>query len=136
MPARRLVLVLTVATVVAGGALAVTRGAPEFDQRFLTVEEMQSREALVVDIRTPSEWVETGVIDGARLVTFDDPQSFLAQIRAHLAPGQDLVLVCRSGNRTRAAASALAPLIDNPITSVEGGMKALIARGYRPVAPS
>lgn len=91
---------------------------------------------LLVDIRRPEEWRETGVVEGALLVTYSDPQSFLAAVRPHLAPGQRLALICRSGNRTSRAARELAPLVDHPVVDIAGGMLRLRAEGYAAVAPT
>jgi rhodanese-related sulfurtransferase len=44
-----------------------------------------------------------------------------------------LILVCRSGRRTAAAADALAGVIPNRIISVDGGMIAVVQGGYSPV---
>ncbi|SFK01889.1 rhodanese-like domain-containing protein [Celeribacter neptunius] len=104
-----------------------------FEEQVMTVAQMKDTGGLIVDIRTPEEWAETGVIDGATLATFNDPESFLAKIGPELADGRDLILVCRSGNRTRRAAQLLAGTIPNRIVSVSGGMKAQIASGYQPV---
>jgi len=121
----------------AGIGYAMTNsGGAGFEQRFMTVEEMRETGGLIVDIRTPPEWVETGVIDGARLVTFNDPASFLAQVGPDIADGRDLVLICRSGNRTSAAARALEGKIPNRIVSVDGGMRKVIGDGYKTVPPS
>lgn len=89
---------------------------------------------LLVDIRRPEEWRETGVVEGALLVTYTDPQSFLAAVRPHLAPGQRLALICRSGNRTSRAARDIAPLLDVPVVDIAGGMLRLRAEGYAAVA--
>ena len=72
-------------------------------------------------------------IEGARLVTFDGAESFLAALGPDLASGRDLILVCRSGRRTAAAADALAGVIPNRIISVDGGMIAVVQGGYSPV---
>ncbi|GGD27280.1 rhodanese-like domain-containing protein [Sinisalibacter lacisalsi] len=121
----------------AGIGYAMTNvSAAGFEHRFMTVEEMQATGGLIVDIRTPPEWVETGVIDGARLVTFNDPASFLARVGPEIADGRDLVLICRSGNRTSAAARALEGRIPNRIVSVDGGMGKVISDGYKTVPPS
>ncbi|MCB1338687.1 MAG: rhodanese-like domain-containing protein [Maritimibacter sp.] len=124
--------------VVAGGAgYALTSGGQAgFEQTFLTVDEMKATGGLIVDIRTPPEWVETGVIEGATLLTFDDPNRFLAEVGPKIADGRGLILVCRSGNRTAAAAKALAGRIPNRIVSIDGGMKKVIAAGYSPVPPA
>lgn len=120
-----------------GGATASgTAGA--FEHRFLTVDEMKADGALIVDIRTPPEWSETGVIEGAKLVEFDfnNPASFLPRIAADLGPDQELVIICRSGNRTQAAGDYISKKIPNKVVSVNGGMKAVIASGYKPVPPA
>lgn len=120
---------------VAGGALYSGTGAAAYEVRFMTPSEMQADGALVVDVRTPGEWQDTGVIAGAKLVTFADPKSFLTQIQGALKPGQDLVLVCHSGRRSAAAAEQLAGLIPNHIISIDGGMSRVISSGYQTVAP-
>lgn len=101
----------------------------------MSVDQMAASGALIVDIRTPEEWAETGVIDGAKLVTFTDADSFLAAVGPDLADGRDLVLVCRSGRRSGAAAEALQSLIPNRIVSQDGGMSVLIGEGYQAVPP-
>lgn len=110
-------------------------GAGEVTVTQMTVDQMKAGGALIVDIRTPEEWAETGVIEGAKLVTFTDPESFLAAVGPELADGRDLVLVCRSGRRSGAAAEALQSLIPNRIVSQDGGMSVLIGEGYQAVPP-
>ena len=115
-------------------------GAPPkiegYEHKVMSVDEMNASGALIVDIRTPPEWYQTGVIDGARLVTFQDPQSFLGAIQSDIADGRDIVLVCRSGSRTQAAGMYLAQMVENNVISAAGGMIELVGRqGYQPVAP-
>lgn len=67
----------------------------------------------VVDIRTEGEWRSTGVIAGSRQLTFFDERgqvglsAWLAQARKWAPPEQAVILVCRSGNRTREASRML-----------------------------
>lgn len=67
----------------------------------------------VIDIRTAGEWKESGVIGGSRLLTFydeqgrSDPPRWLAQVKAVAKPGQPVILICRSGRRSSAAAQLL-----------------------------
>ncbi|PTE13422.1 rhodanese-like domain-containing protein [Pseudogemmobacter blasticus] len=126
---------MRLALVAALAAAAPALRAGEAVEEALTVEQMQASGALVVDIRTPEEWAETGVIDGAKLVTFTDADSFLAAIGPEIADGRDLVLVCRSGRRSGIAAEALAEVIPNRVISQQGGMVGLVAGGYSPVPP-
>ncbi|GGD27285.1 rhodanese-like domain-containing protein [Sinisalibacter lacisalsi] len=107
-----------------------------FEHKVMSVDEMKASGALIVDIRTPPEWYQTGVIEGAKLVTFQDPQSFLGAIEDEIADGRDIVLVCRSGTRTQAAGMYLAQMVDNSVISAAGGMIEIVSRqGYQPVAP-
>lgn len=123
----------------AGAGYLVTGGAKAggVDYTFLTVDEMKKDGGLIVDIRTPPEWQQTGVIEGAELVTFDprDPAGFLAKIGPQIADGRDLILICRSGNRSSAAAKILEGKIPNRIISINGGMQREIAGGYKTVPP-
>lgn len=85
----------------------------------------------IVDIRTPSEWAETGVIKGAKTITFNpaDKDSFLNELKANLDLKKPVALICRSGRRSAAAAMA----IDSPelnIINLDGGMSSLINQGY------
>lgn len=67
----------------------------------------------VIDIRTEPEWKETGVIPGSKLMTFfdekgrADPPVWLEKVKSVAKPDQPVILICRSGNRTRAATQFL-----------------------------
>lgn len=95
----------------------------------------QDESTLVVDIRRPEEWVQTGVVEGAVLVTYTDAESFVARIAPMLEPGQSLALICRSGNRTSRAAREIAAKLDNPVIDIAGGMLRVVAEGYTPLPP-
>lgn len=63
---------------------------------------------ILVDIRTPREWRETGVARGARRVDFHDPsglQGFASKLLAQAGGDRHaaIALICRVGNRTAAA---------------------------------
>ena len=108
-----------------------------FEHKVMTVDEIAASGALLVDIRTPPEWHQTGVIEGAKLITFQDPQGFIDQIKDEIADGRDVVLICRSGSRTQAAGMYLAQMLDNQVISAAGGMIEIVGRqGYQPVAPA
>ena len=92
-------------------------------------------DTLLVDIRTPQEWVQTGVIDGALLVTYQGADAFLAAVAPYLKPGQRLALICRTGNRTSRAARQIAGKVDTQVVDVAGGMVRVLREGYQPVAP-
>ncbi len=67
----------------------------------------QQNQALVVDIRTETEWQATGVIANSyKLEAFDpqgrfDEEKWLADLqKLKASPEQPVILVCRSGNRS------------------------------------
>lgn len=62
---------------------------------------------VVIDIRTPPEWKELGVVPTSKKMMFFDErgnynvESWLAEFTKHVKDkNQAFVLVCRSGNRT------------------------------------
>lgn len=109
---------------------------PNLSTVHLTGKQLASDNSLyLVDIRTPSEWKETGVIKGAHLLTFGSPASFLNEIRPKLGPDQKLALICRSGNRSGRAARKVAKMVNWDVVDVSGGMSRIVSEGYRTVAP-
>ncbi|MFN7003154.1 MAG: rhodanese-like domain-containing protein [Roseinatronobacter sp.] len=120
--------------------LAATLALPVQAQQVFTAQpsaqQLSDAPVLLVDIRRPEEWRETGVIPDALLLTFETPDQFLAALRPHLQPGQPVALICRTGNRTVRAAQIIAPEIDVPVIDIAGGMFRLIGDGYRPSAPT
>lgn len=125
-----------VAVVIAAGLWMKFAKPKGYEKLAMSVEQMQATGGLIVDIRRPEEWKDTGVIAGAKLVTFKDADGFLKAVGKDLADGRPLILVCRSGNRSSSAAAALVGKIPNRIISVNGGMSAAIAGGYQTVRPS
>ncbi len=67
----------------------------------------------LIDIRTAGEWKSTGIIPGSKLLTFfnekgdANPALWLSSAKGIAKPDQPVILICRSGNRTRAAAQYL-----------------------------
>lgn len=101
-----------------------------------SAQQLQDAPVVLVDIRQPHEWVETGVLPNAVLLPFDNPDAFLAALRPHLQSGQPVALICRTGNRTSRAARILAQQLDVPVIDVQGGMFGLMAAGYTPERPT
>ncbi len=86
----------------------------------------------IVDIRTPSEWQETGIIAGAKTITFDpsNKSAFLDELSKAVDIKKPIALVCRSGRRSTAAAAAI-DSTDLKIINLDGGMSSLIEQGYK-----
>ena len=88
----------------------------------------------IVDIRTEPEWIATGIIKGAKTITFDpyDSEKFIRELKANFDISKPIALICRSGNRSFHAAR----MIDSSelnIINLNGGMGALIGQGYETV---
>ncbi len=100
---------------------------------------------VLVDIRTEPEWRETGVIPGSRLLTFFDangranPAAWLEQLKTVAGPEQPVILICRSGNRTRVVSDFLEQQAGySKIYNVRQGIRAWIqeSRPVTAVAPA
>ena len=81
------------------------------------------KKVILVDIRTPDEWRETGVAENAHKLDMNDPM-FLAKLSA-LTNGdraKPVALICRTANRTRTVQQALLQSGYATIINVEGGM--------------
>lgn len=67
----------------------------------------------LVDLRTAGEWQQTGVVKGSQMITlFDEqgranPQEWTVQLNKVASPDKPVILICRTGNRTNAAAQYL-----------------------------
>lgn len=80
----------------------------------------------VLDVRTAAEF-ETAHIPGSYNVPLDNLREHRAELRRHL--DEDVVLVCRSGNRAEQAEKALAEVGLPGLRVLEGGMVAWEAAG-------
>lgn len=90
---------------------------------------------LLVDIREPMEWQQTGVLSGARLHSWRSAETFLAAFKDDLAEADEVLILCRSGNRSSSAARALANHLDREVVDVAGGMVRLAREGQSEVVP-
>lgn len=83
---------------IAGAANAVSR---QIWSASAAHDALQADQIRLIDIRTPEEWRETGVAEGAWPLNLYDPRfpERLFQAR-ELADGRPVALICRTGNRT------------------------------------
>lgn len=92
----------------------------------------------VYDIRRPEEWHETGVIKGSKLLTYIDANgqvqdSFMHRFTAEVGNSDPVILICRTGSRTRSLAYRLIKEQGyTNVFNVEDGIKRWI-RDKRPV---
>ncbi len=119
------VLVLAV-LLVAGTAVAQETGGNVIgaDQ---AMRLASSGEIVVVDVRSPQEWQQTGVPAGARMVTIHQPNGLIGFIDAMGDTlGEDrsrpIALICARGNRSSVASSALAEAGYTHVYNIREGM--------------
>ncbi len=97
------------------------------ERAVLSVREAHERARagaiLLVDIRTPEEWADTGVAEGARRLDMTHPafEARLAALRAE-NPGKPIALICRTASRSRRVQQALGARGWRDVLDVRGGM--------------
>jgi rhodanese-related sulfurtransferase len=128
--------------VMALGIWAVSRGGDG------PVREINNRELArlieagvkVVDIREPWEWQQTGVIEGSHLITAFDAQGriepdFASRLAGVVSPDEEVVIICRTGNRSGVLAPLLAEQLGYAkLRNVTQGILPWIQSGGRVVA--
>lgn len=90
----------------------------------------QEAGALIVDVREPGEWRE-GHIPGALHI----PLGSLAVRAGEIDPSREVIVVCRSGNRSATAVTVLRRAGYQRVSNLSGGMLAW-TRQRLPVARS
>ena len=89
----------------------------------------------VIDIRTQPEWEETGIVPGSKLLTYFDERGrpdpgWLEKLKPMASPGDPIVVICRSGNRTRPVSQLLSQQAGYPkVYNVTKGIKGWIGSG-------
>lgn len=100
-----LACLITITSAALHGASESGRLTPEE-----AVERVRSGEAVLIDVREPAEWNETGVVSTAYVLSLSDLRGDRVAWSAFLEENADreLILYCRSGNRSGQAAALLA----------------------------
>jgi rhodanese-related sulfurtransferase len=81
--------------------------------------------SFVLDVRQPEEWNETHV-PGTTLIPLGELQSRVSE----LPKDKEIVVICRSGNRSQQGRDILLNAGFDQVTSVAGGVNAWKAAGY------
>ncbi|NMM37158.1 MAG: rhodanese-like domain-containing protein [Glaciimonas sp.] len=82
---------------------------------------LQSRGALLIDVREANEYAE-GHVPGSTLIPLGQLQQRLSEIAAH--KNQPVAVICRSGSRSAKAVKLLEQAGFSAAVNVEGGMNA------------
>jgi len=97
------------------------------------------QEIKIIDIRTPREWKETGIIKGSYLMMFFDEkghfnlEAFLLDLNKIIKKDEKFALICRVGSRTNSVANFLSSKLNYNVVNLKGGIMKIIKEGYKTV---
>jgi rhodanese-related sulfurtransferase len=91
--------------------------------------EKYQKGVFLLDVRTNDEWVNDGHIPDTTLIPLDELSNRLGE----LSKDQEIVVVCRSGNRSQQGRDILRQAGFTNVTSMKGGIKEWKAAGYSTV---
>ena len=119
-----MVLVAACGTAPAAQVAAVKEALPDeisVDQAY----ELYEEGTFLLDVRTPEEW-EDYHVEGTTLIPLDELESRVDE----LPRDEEIVVVCRSGNRSQVGRDILRKAGISQSTSMTGGVNAWYAAGY------
>jgi len=83
----------------------------------------------IIDIRTPGEWVHTGLVKGSIPIMFFDERGnynldvFLDELHKNIKPGERFALICNTGSRTKILGTHLAGEMGYNVIDLSGGIQ-------------
>lgn len=108
-------------------AILIFRPAPAPPAEVTAKEALarQAAGALLLDVRTQAEW-DQGHIAGSTLIPLDE----LSYRLGELPRDRDIVMVCRSGARSKEGSAILRQAGFTRVTCLSGGLQSWAAAGY------
>jgi len=92
-------------------------------------KEFFNKNIPVVDIRTPAEWKETGILKNAVTIMFFgrggkyDAKKFLTELNKKVDTTKPFALICHTGRRTSIVAPWLSKEFGYKVINLKGGME-------------
>ena len=96
----------------------------------------------IIDIRTITEWDQTGVIPHSLLLTFFDKngkynfENWYNKLTKITKKGQPIILICRSGRRTKIVAEMINKKFNYVVYNAKYGIKSWIKSNLKTIKPS
>lgn len=93
----------------------------------------------IIDIRTPAEWKETGIVKGSYTIMFFDEKgdfdvaAFLKELDRVVEKDEPFALICRVGSRTAMVSQFLSEQLGYRVINLNGGIMKMIYEGYKTV---
>ena len=103
--------------------------------------ELSKNNIPIVDIRRSSEWDQTGVVPKSILLTFFDKEGrynfdeWYEKLRLEIDEGKPIILICRTGRRTKIIAEIMDKKFDNVIYNAKNGITSWIDEKLITVKP-
>ena len=95
----------------------------------------------IVDVRRSSEWIQTGVIPNSILLTFFDKKGnynfdkWYEKLQLQINEGDPIILICRSGKRSKIVANMIDKESDVIIYNAQSGINSWINKKLITVEP-
>lgn len=108
-------------------------------QQVWATPEFTEKNIKIIDIRTPAEWRETGIIKGSKTIMFFDEkgnfnvENFLKQLNMAVKKDEQFALLCRVGSRTGMVSEFLSEKLGYNVINLKGGIMKMIHDGYKTV---
>ena len=105
------------------------------------IKELSKNNIPIVDIRRSSEWDQTGVVPESILLTFFDKEGrynfdeWYEKLRLEIDEGQPIILICRTGRRTKIIAEMMDKKFDNVVYNAKSGITSWISEKLITVKP-
>ena len=105
------------------------------------IKQLSKINISIVDIRRSSEWNQTGVVPKSILLTFFDKNGkynfdeWYANLRLKINEGKPIILICRTGRRTKIIAEMMDKKLDNVIYNAQYGITSWIDAKLPTVKP-
>ena len=106
------------------------------------LKEMMNKDVVVIDVRTPEEWKQTGIVQGSIPIMFFDEKrkpladEWMAQATEYISPNEKVILICRTGNRSGVIGKYLVRQHGyQNVYNVKGGIVNWKKAGYKTVSP-
>ena len=91
-------------------------------------QEMLDSNLPIVDVRTPPEWKETGLLKGAIPIMFFNQRgdyninAFLKELNEKVDTTKPFAIICHTGSRTSMIAPWMAKELNYSVINIQGGM--------------
>ena len=115
--------------------------AQDIEIEVAQLKNLLDNNAVLVDIRREEEWKQTGVIFGSMLSTFFNKDGtaninvFLSDLRENVSAEQTILLICRTGRRTKVATKFMLSNTEfKEVYSVIGGITEWKKQGFSTVS--